>query len=47
MSRDSDVRDVAARLESLLDDLQANVAALNAILTPPGPERQEATREPA
>lgn len=34
MSRDSDVREVTALLESLLDRLNANVAALNAILAP-------------
>jgi hypothetical protein len=48
VSRDSEVRDAAAQLEGLLDALRENVAALNAILTPPpGPAREETAREPA
>jgi hypothetical protein len=35
VSRDKDVRDIAAQLESLLDDLRVNVDALNGILTRP------------
>jgi hypothetical protein len=37
VSRDKDIRDVAAQLEGLLDDLRGNVAALNSILTRPDP----------
>ena len=35
MSRDREVRDIADRLEELLDQLQGNVSALSAILDPP------------
>jgi hypothetical protein len=35
VSRDKDVRDVAAQLEDLLDALRANVDTLNGILTRP------------
>jgi hypothetical protein len=45
VSRDKDVRDVAAELEALLDDLRDNVAALNAILTRPAPPGTEETDE--
>jgi hypothetical protein len=47
-SRDSEVRQVTARLESLLDALAVNVAALTAILIPPvpGPPAPDA-KEPA
>lgn len=45
-SRDSEIRDVIARLDDLLDDLAANVEALTAILDPDGtappPEPEEA-----
>lgn len=37
MSKDSDVAKVTAQLDELLDDLRANVDALNAILTRPVP----------
>ena len=37
MSRDSDVKDVAAKVESLLDQLRDNVSALNEILMRPAP----------
>jgi hypothetical protein len=37
MSRDQDVAEVAARIDGLLDDLGATVAALSAILTRPAP----------
>jgi hypothetical protein len=36
-SKDKQIRDVCSHLESLLDQLRANVDALNAILTPPAP----------
>jgi hypothetical protein len=42
--KDAEVKRVSARLDALLDDLAANVAALNAILTrpvPPAPEADE------
>jgi hypothetical protein len=37
VSRDSDVAQVAAQLDALLDRLRANVGALNEILTRPVP----------
>jgi hypothetical protein len=50
VNRDKEVRDVAARLEDLLDELRGNVEALSAILTPPDPPRtasEETGHEPA
>lgn len=37
MSRDGDIRAVAAKIDALLDKLSANVAALNSMLPPPEP----------
>jgi hypothetical protein len=44
MSRDKDaeIKQVASRLDGLLDELAANVAALNLILTRPAPPAPEA-----
>jgi hypothetical protein len=39
-TRDDEVARVAADLDGLLDDLAANIAALNAILTPSAPPAQ-------
>jgi hypothetical protein len=46
-SRDAEVRQVAARLDLLLDALAVNVAALNAILIPPAGEAVPDLKEAA
>lgn len=46
-SRDSEVRQVTARLDALLDALAVNVAALNAILIPPAADAAPDMKEPA
>jgi hypothetical protein len=38
--KDAEIRHVATQLDGLLDELAANVAALNAILTRPAPPPQ-------
>lgn len=51
MNRDQEIKDVAAQLEELLDDLRENVAALTEILAPPpdppGAAPEETQHEPA
>lgn len=40
-SRDQEIRDVVTELDGLLDQLRANVTALNAILAPPAGDVKE------
>ena len=42
MSKDEEIRRVAAELDRLLDQLRGNVDALNDILTRPAPDGGEA-----
>jgi hypothetical protein len=41
VSRDSEVRRVAAELDALLDELRESVDALNGILVPPADETDD------